>query len=232
LHVVITGASRGLGRFLARGLGPKSEKLHLIYHEDDEKMRETVEGISAPYDVFKCDISQEPEVAHVFQQIPEIDVLINNAGFNEDALLENMGIDSWKKVIDVNLTGAFLCSKYAVPKMTKFGSQIINISSVVAQTGSVGAVNYAASKAGLEGLTRSLGRELIRKGIFVNAIALGFFDVGMGTRLPMKIKEKVLAQILLKEFGDPVELLKLIEYLIGQRYMVGQVICLNGGYRI
>jgi len=150
LHVVITGASRGLGRFLARGLSTKSEKLYLIYYKNDEKMRETVEGISARYDIFKCDISQESEVVRVFQQIPEIDVLINNTGINEDALLENMEIDSWKKVIDVNLTGAFLCCKHAVPKMRKFGSHIINISSVVAQTGSIGVVNYAASRAGLE----------------------------------------------------------------------------------
>ena len=116
--------------------------------------------------------------------------------------------------------------------MTRFGSQIINISSVLAKSGAYGAVNYAASKGGLEAFTRSLSREVIKKGIFVNAIALGFFNIGLGLRLPTKVKQKAIKKTLIGRFGDPAEITKLVEYLISQRFMVGQVIHLDGGYEI
>jgi len=236
MYIVITGASRGIGSFLAWSLSQSQNvpvsKLYLIYRSSDKEMKKTVSRLTCDCEVFKCDVANEVEVSATFQKFPEIDVLINNAGTTCDSLVTKMSEEAWDKVLNVNLKGAFLCSKNAIPKMTRFGSQIINISSVLAKSGAYGAANYATSKGGLEAFTRSLSREVIKKGIFVNAIALGFFDIGLGLRLPTKVKQAAIQRTLMGTLGPPAEITKLVEYLINQRFMVGQVLHLNGGYEI
>ena len=207
MNIVITGASRGIGRFLADRL-----KGTIISLEHGE-----------------CDVSNEAEVHSLFDRLNHVDVLINNAGAVFNSLVTDMSGNEWDYVVDTNLKGTFLCSKYAIPKMSA-GSHIINISSVLSRTGCVGACNYAASKGGVESFTKSLALELIRDGIFVNCISLGFFDIGLGERLSPKAKDRAMERIPSHQFGDPEEIARTIEYIIGSKYLVGSIINLSGGY--
>jgi 3-oxoacyl-[acyl-carrier protein] reductase len=227
MNIVITGASRGIGRVLATSLS--ASRMYLIYRADDKGMKLTAAGVKCPASVLKCDVSNEEQVRNTFEQIERVDLLINNAGVTADALVKNMSAEQWDRVVDVNLKGVFLCSKYAIPRM-KEGSHIINISSVVARTGAIGASNYAASKGGLESFTRSLAKELIRDGIFVNCIALGFFEVGLGAGLSPKVREYAMGKIPSARFGDPGEVVKAVEFIISSKYLVGSTIDLSGGY--
>jgi 3-oxoacyl-[acyl-carrier protein] reductase len=226
VNIVITGASRGIGRVLANNIA--ASRMFLLYRADDEGMKLTVAGVRCPVSVFKCDVSSEAQVKDTFDRIEQVDVLINNAGTTADTLVKNMSEEQWDRVMDVNLKGAFLCSKYAMPRM-KSGSHIINISSVVGRIGAIGASNYAASKGGVESFTRSLARELIRDGIFVNCISLGFFEVGLGAALSPKVREAALRQIPTQRFGDPQEVVRAVEFIIGSKYLVGSTIDLYGG---
>lgn len=227
MNIVITGASRGIGRVLANNLS--ASKMFLLYHADDENMKLTAAEIKCDFSVFKCDVSNATQVKNTFAQIEQIDVLINNAGTVDDSLIINMSEEQWDRVLNVNLKGAFLCCRYAVPKM-RDGSHIINISSVTSKTGVIGACNYTASKGGLESFTKSLAKELIRDGIFVNCISLGFFEVGLGAGLRQKVRESALQQIPLSHFGDPSEIVRAVEFIINSRYLVGSVINLSGGF--
>lgn len=226
MNIVVTGASRGIGQILANNL--PASKMFLLYHADDEGMKLTVANMRCPFYIFKCDVSSEAQVKNTFDQVEQIDVLINNAGITADSLLRNMSEEQWDRVINVNLKGAFLCSKYAIPKMGR-DSHIINVSSIVSKMGARGACNYATSKGGLESFTKSLARELIEDRIFVNCISLGFFEVGLGTNLSQKVKDSTLKQIPLHHFGNPMEIVRTVEFIIGSRYLVGSVINLNGG---
>lgn len=225
-NIVITGASRGIGQLLANNL--QASKMYLFYHKDNDNMEITAAKMRCDFSIFRCDVSDDMQVKNTFAQIENIDVLINNAGTTADSLVATMSEAQWDEVIDTNLKGVFLCSKYATPKMNK-GSHIINISSIVSQTGIIGASNYAASKGGVEALTRSLAKELIRDGIFVNCICLGFFNIGLGTRLNQKVSDAILQGIPLHCFGNPLEIIRAIEFIIGSNYLVGSIIPLTGG---
>lgn len=227
MKIVITGASRGIGRILANSL--PASRLFLIYHEDDEGMKLTTANLKCDYEVLKCTVSSETQVKANFDKIKQIDVLINNAGVTADELIKNMSEEQWDRVIDVNLKGVFLCSKYAIPKMRK-GSHIVNISSVTSRTGIIGACNYVASKGGLESFTKSLAKELIRDGIFVNCLSLGFFEGGLGASLGQRARDYALQQIPLHRFGDPEEIVRAVEFIIHSKYLVGSIINLSGGY--
>ena len=227
MNIVITGASRGIGQLLANSL--LASRMFLFYHLDDEGIKQTIANIKCEVATFKCDVSSDIEVKNTFDQIEQVDILINNAGVVQDSLVKNMSEEQWDKVIDVNLKSVFLCSKYSIPKM-KRDSHIINISSVVGSRGAIGACNYAASKGGVESFTRSLARELIRDGVFVNCISLGFFEIGMGASLRPKVKDAILGQIPRQHFGDPQEIVKAVKYIISSKYLVGSIINLNGGF--
>ena len=229
MNIVITGASRGIGQLLANNL--PASKTFLLYHADDESMKLTAANMKCPFSIFKCDVSNESQVKNTFAQIEHIDVLINNAGVVADSLIKDMDEKQWDRVLDVNLKGAFLCTKYAIPRMVR-NSHVINISSVVSRMGAVGASNYAASKGGLESFTKSVAREVIRDEIFVNCISLGFFESGLGTKLTQKVRDRTLEQIPLHRFGDPMEIVRTVEFIIGSRYLVGSVINLNGGVHL
>ena len=227
MNVVITGASRGIGRLLSTNLS--ASKMFLLYHTDSKSMEETVEKLKCDYAVFKCDVSNEKQVENTFDQIDEIDVLINNAGVRTNSTVRKMTEEQWDQVMDVNAKGVFLCCKYAIPKMTR-NSHIVNISGIVSRTGSVGASNYVASKGALESFTRSLALECVKDEIFVNGVSLGFFEIGLGTTLREATREHLLEAVPLHRFGDPVEIVRAVEYIISSRYLVGSIINLSGGY--
>jgi 3-oxoacyl-[acyl-carrier protein] reductase len=161
-----------------------------------------------------------------------IDILVNNAGINVDKLFVKMDQKMWDKVISVNLTGVFNCTNTFIDKIMESDyGRIINITSIVGQMGNVGQVNYAASKAGIIGMTKALAREMARKKVTVNAIAPGFIETDMVMGIPDKVKEKILAQIPLGRFGKPNEVAQAVVYLASDEaaFITGHVLNINGG---
>jgi len=186
--------------------------------------------------LFKADVA-DPAAADnlvkaALDEFGQVDILVNNAGINRDNLVLRMKDEDWDAVLDVNLKGAFNCARAAARVMVKnqYG-RIINISSVVGLTGNFGQANYAAAKAGLLGLTKALAKELCSRNITVNAVAPGFINTEMTTGLPEKVKEKLLAQIPMKRFGEPQDVAGLVVFLATDvaAYITGQTIAADGG---
>jgi len=167
----------------------------------------------------------------IFKEYKKVDILVNNAGIVMDKTFVRMDLETWQRVLSVNLNGAFNCTKAFIEDMLerKFG-RIINITSIVGQTGNFGQANYAASKAGIIGLTKTLAKELARKGITVNAVAPGFIDTDILNTMPPEVREKILKQIPMQRFGKPEEIARLVRFLVTEAdYITGQVIGINGG---
>jgi NAD(P)-dependent dehydrogenase (short-subunit alcohol dehydrogenase family) len=185
---------------------------------------------------FQADLTNEDEVNRMIEAVinrfGRIDVLINNAGISKSAMSWKTSLDAWNETMAINLTAPFLVAKACIPSMRENGSgSIINISSVVGQTGQIGTAAYAASKAGLIGLTKTLAKELASNNITVNALALGYFSTGMIADVPQEQQDQIIESIPLKKLGDPATVCKTIEWLISSEaaYVTGQVIQLNGG---
>ena len=238
--ILITGTSGALGGELSKYFIEKNCNVIFHYNSHPDKLeglKNIVNKFNAESLILKCNICDEREIEEMFllieKEFSTLDVLINNAGIHIDGSLSKLPLDDWKKVIDVNLTGSFLCSKYAIPLMKKgnFG-RIINFSSVVGQRGEFGTSSYAASKSGLFGLTKSLAREVAKYNITVNTVVLGYFSIGMIEDVPVEMKQKLLNEIPMKRFGDPKELCSLVHYLSSEdaSYITGQTIGINGGY--
>ena len=177
----------------------------------------------------------EDTVNAVIDKSGAIDILVNNAGITMDNLMLRMSVDDWKKVIEINLTGAFICSKFTVKHMMKARSgKIINISSIVGVHGNAGQANYSASKAGLIGLTKTLARELAGRNILVNAVAPGYIETEMTGKLPDKVKEALLGQIPTKRLGSVDDVAAAVLFLAGSDsdYITGTVLGVDGGMGI
>lgn len=238
-NAMVTGGSRGIGRAIALALAAAGANVIINYSSNEAKAAEVVEEIEAlgvKGLALKADIADAQAVKNMFQQIEEsfdkVDILINNAGITKDNLLIRMKEADWDQVMDVNLKGAFLCTKAVVRNMIKQRSgKIINISSVVGVTGNPGQANYCASKAGIIGFTKSLARELAGKGINVNAVAPGFIETDMTAQLPEELKNEMLAGIPLRRFGSPRDIADTVVFLSSDHsgYITGQVIGVNGG---
>jgi len=240
--VVVTGSSRGIGSAIASVFAGEGASVVLNCHQDVEEGRETLnrilrEGGKAVLCV--ADIRNPDDASRLINSAVEsfgkIDVLVNNAGIVRDSLLDKMTVEQWHEVLETNLTGAFLCSKAASGLMKAQGhGRIINISSVVAETGNVGQANYAASKGGVLSLTKALSVELARYGILVNAIAPGFCKTRMVQSMPDKVREKILAKIPLGRFGEPNEIAYAALFLASDEcaYITGQTLSVNGGLRL
>jgi 3-oxoacyl-(acyl-carrier-protein) reductase len=239
---LVTGGSGDIGSEISYALAEEGIDVVVHYFRDKEdalKVEKKIKDLGMDCLVIQADVSKYEDVKRMRDEIinhfGKIDILVNNAGINKDALLSKMEHDMWKDVMDVNLGGAFNCIKAMVDDIAKSGNgAIINISSVVGVMGNIGQVNYAASKAGLIGLTKTLALELSSKNITVNAIAPGFIKSQMINKIPDHVKEKIINKIPLKRFGEPWEVGKVVAYLASDnaRYITGTVININGGLYI
>ncbi|MGV8146514.1 MAG: 3-oxoacyl-[acyl-carrier-protein] reductase [Alkaliphilus sp.] len=238
-NVLVTGGSRGIGRAVALSLAKEGANIVVNYARSEAEAQEVVEeieelGVKAI--ALKANVANAKEVDEMAKTIEtelgNIDILVNNAGITKDNLLIRMKEEDWQDVINVNLTGVFICTKAIARKMIKqkYG-KIINISSVVAVVGNAGQSNYCASKAGIIGFTKSIARELGGKGICVNAIAPGFIQTDMTSVLPEKVKDDMSKQIPLKRFGTDEDVANLVSFLASEKsnYITGQVIHVDGG---
>jgi 3-oxoacyl-[acyl-carrier protein] reductase len=234
---IVTGASRGIGRATALALAAEGAKVAVNYASSrgaaDEVVAEIValgsEAIAVPGDVSKAD-QVEQLVTTVMEKWGQIDVLVNNAGITRDTLLLRMKLEEWQAVIDLNLTGVFLCTKAVSKIMLKQRSgRIINITSVAGQMGNPGQANYSAAKAGVIGFTRTVAKELAPRGITVNAVAPGFIATDMTADLK---SDEILKFIPLGRYGQPEEIAGMIRFLAADAaaaYVTGQVMNVDGG---
>jgi 3-oxoacyl-[acyl-carrier protein] reductase len=238
--VVITGGSRGIGRRTALKFAAEKARLVLLHYDaDDSAADETLQmladkGVEA--ESHRVDVSSYEAANDMLQEIhgrlKRIDVLINNAGITRDTLLLRMKEDDWDAVIKVNLKSVFNCTQAVGRIMVKQKEgRIVNISSVVGQIGNFGQGNYAASKAGIMGFTKTVAKELAARGITVNAVAPGFIDTEMTAVLSEKVKQAFLKQIPLGRMGRPEEVAEAVYWLCSKSaaYITGQVIHVNGG---
>ncbi|MDK0979804.1 3-oxoacyl-[acyl-carrier-protein] reductase [Clostridium perfringens] len=236
---IVTGGTRGIGRAIALKLADHGANIVINYRNSDkeaEELKAILEEKGVKVLAVKCDISNFEDSKNLMDKCKEafgkIDILVNNAGITKDTLIMRMKEEDFDNVIDVNLKGTFNCAKHASAIMLKqrFG-KIINMTSVVGIAGNAGQVNYAASKAGVIGLTKSLAKELGSRGITVNAIAPGFINTDMTASLSEKVKEEASKNIPLKRLGDPEDVANLVGFLASDaaNYITGQVINVDGG---
>jgi len=238
---LVTGASRGIGRAIAFSLCHAG--LDVVFAargvEQNEELAAEIGGCEScggrsmrvNLDVTSPDSIKEA-FTRVLKEKTRIDVLVNNAGITRDGLAVRMKAADWDGVLDLNLGGSFRCIQQVLPGMmrNRWG-RIINITSVVGQAGSAGQANYAASKAGMIGLTKSLAQELGSRGVTVNAVSPGYIDTDMTKGLPEELKAKILGQVPLGRMGQPEDIANAVKFLAGDEagYITGQVLAVNGG---
>jgi len=236
---LVTGGSRGIGKVIAVTLAKSGYDVAICYAGNEEAARKSqaeCEALGVRAMIVRANVGSENDVNDMFARIKEelgpVDVLVNNAGVTRDNLIIRMSVEDYEAVLDTNLKGAFLCTKAAIKDMMKARhGRIINITSIVGITGNAGQSNYAASKAGLIGFTKSIAREYGAKGICVNAVAPGFIETEMTAVLPENVKSDYLSRIPLKRFGSPEDVANVVKFLAGDEagYVTGQVIEVTGG---
>ncbi|HUA58030.1 MAG TPA: 3-oxoacyl-[acyl-carrier-protein] reductase [Verrucomicrobiae bacterium] len=234
----ITGASRGIGRATALTLCRAGFDIVVASPEieKNEEVATEIRACSGEAITVNLDVTSAESVKECFAKVikdkTRIDVLVNNAGIARDALAVRMKPADWDLVLRLNLDGAFLCTQQVLPGMMKNRwGRIINISSVVGQAGSAGQANYAASKAGLIGLTKALAQEMGSRGITVNAVAPGYIATDMTNVLPDEVKQKILAGVPLGRIGQPQDIANAVKFLASEDagYITGHVLAVNGG---
>jgi 3-oxoacyl-[acyl-carrier protein] reductase len=235
---LVTGGAQGIGKITALLLARNGADV-AVSDINMEGALETVgeiEGLGRNGLALESDVSNPADaeriVAKTVEQLGSIDILVNNAGITRDRLLLRMTEEDWDAVLNVNLKGTFNCTKAAVKHMVKRKSgRIINIASVVGEMGNAGQANYAASKAGIIGLTKAIAREYAQRGISVNAIAPGYIETPMTEALPEKVKEQLKGQIPMARLGTPLDVANAIYFLVSDAssYITGQVLNVNGG---
>lgn len=235
----VTGAARGIGKEIALELAENGYDIVLNYRTKNEELdllKKELEKSEIKTCFVQGDVSKYEEaekmVKEAIETFGKIDVLVNNAGITKDGLLMRMSEEDFRKVTDINLVGTFNVTRNVIPYMVKQKSgRIINVSSVVGVTGNAGQTNYAASKAGIIGFTKSLAKEVASRNILVNAVAPGFIDTDMTKVLSDSIKEGINTQIPLKRMGTSREIAKVIKFLASEdsSYITGQVINIDGG---
>lgn len=236
---LVTGGSRGIGRAICVELARLGANVALCYAGNAQSAEETVsacEAFGVKALAVQCDVSDAQAVAGLvdaaIKEFGRIDILVNNAGITRDGLLMTMREENFDAVLDTNLKGAFLCMKAVTrPMMKQRYGRIVNLSSVVGLHGNAGQVNYAASKAGVIGMTKSAAKELATRGITVNAVAPGFIDTDMTAALPENARMGLLSTIPAGRLGAAEEVAKVVAFLASDEaaYVTGQVLAVDGG---
>ena len=237
--VLVTGSTRGIGKAIAESFARHGANV-IVSGTVEEKAQGVARELAETYKIktlgVGMNIADPQSVEEAFKKIKEhfegVDILVNNAGITRDTLFLRMKLEDWQKVLDVNLTGTFLVTKQVIRYMTKKRwGRIINITSVVGFMGNAGQVNYATTKAGLVGFTKSLAKELAPRNVLVNAVAPGFIETEMTAVLSEEIKENYKKQIPLGRFGKPEEVANTVLFLSSPMadYITGEVIHVNGG---
>ena len=236
---LVTGGSRGIGQAVVMALGRRGAYVVINYRANQAAAEKTLADLMAQGgrgELSQFDVSSESPVEEAVKRIVDahkkIDILVNNAGVTSDNLLLRTKSEDWDKVVGTNLKGAVLCTKAVSRHMIRHRyGRIINLSSVVGQTGNAGQSLYAATKAGILGFTKAVAKELASRAVTVNAIAPGFIETEMTAGLPTAVKEEYLRSIPLGRFGTCDEVAEVVAFMAGPgaRYMTGQVISVNGG---
>ncbi len=233
---LVTGASRGIGKAIAKMLAAQKFDLYLTCRENSNQLETLGQSLQQQYGINCCcytfPIADENSVIEMFRDIPYLDVLVNNAGISYIGLLTDMTYREWQEVIDTNLNACFLTCRYAVPEMVRRRQgKIINISSVWGTVGASMEVAYSASKGGVNAFTRALAKELGPSYIQVNAIACGVIDTDMNKSLDKEDIEQLIQEIPLDRLGRAEEVAELVKLLCtGNQYLTGQIITLDGGW--
>ncbi|MFV1951161.1 MAG: 3-oxoacyl-[acyl-carrier-protein] reductase [Nitrospinota bacterium] len=235
---IVTGGGRGIGRSIALTLAEEGADLVVVGRNPEgiSETAEEVKSIGRRSLFIKTDVSIAGDVNSMVEkcigEFGKVDILINNAGITRDSLLVRMKEEDWDLVLRINLTGTFNCMKAVTKYMMKQRrGRIVNITSIVGVTGNAGQANYASSKAGIIGLTKSIAKELASRGINVNAVAPGFIDTDMTISIPEKTREELLRQIPMGRLGISKDIANCINFLVSDDsdYITGQVIHVNGG---
>jgi len=236
---LVTGGTRGIGEAIAVELARQGVTVAVAYSNDTEaaeRLMKKADDVGWSMTAHRADIARPEACQQLFDDVlaahGRVDHLVNNAGITVDRTVRKMTWDDWQRVIDTNLSGAFYLSKAAMEHMVARGSgRIVNISSVIGETGNIGQANYAASKAGLFGLTKSMALETARKGVTVNCVAPGFIETGMVAAVPDEVLAGIVGRIPVQRLGAVEEVAHAVLFLLDDRasYVTGAVIPVNGG---
>ena len=236
---LVTGASGGIGRSIALKLASQGARLGVHYNSDKTRAEEVAEEIrnaGSEAMPLAADVTDSAQVQDMFHRLEKdwggVDILVNNAGITKDSLLIRMSESDWDAVVEVNLKGAFLCCRAAAKTMLrKRWGRIIIISSIVGLVGNVGQANYAASKAGLVGLTKSLAREIASRNITVNSLTPGFIETDMTKTMTKEMMDLVIGRISMGHLGSPQDVAGFVAFLAGEEagYITGQAFTVDGG---
>ncbi len=236
---VVTGGGRGIGRAIAARLAGEGAQLAISFRKDDAAAEESAEKVRATgvkCELYKGDISSPGDVEALFKGVIDafgrVDILVNNAGITRDNLMVRMKEEEFDEVLGTNLKGTYLCTRAALRPMVRARwGRIVNVSSVVGLVGNAGQANYAASKAGIIGFTKSVAREVAQRGITVNAVAPGYVETELTGSLPESVKEQIRDQVPMGRFGEVEEVAEVVAFLVGEGagYVTGQTIAVDGG---
>jgi 3-oxoacyl-[acyl-carrier protein] reductase len=236
---VVTGGGRGIGRAIAVRLAGEGAKVAVSYRSNDEAAEETaalVREAGGECELFRGDVASAGDVEALFKGVNDafgrLDILVNNAGTTRDTIMLRMKEEEFDEVLRTNLKGTYLCTRAALRALVRGRwGRIVNISSVVGLVGNAGQANYAASKAGLIGFTKSVAREVAQRGVTVNAVAPGYVETELTGKLPENVKGQIKDQVPMGRFGEAEEIAEVVAFLAGEGagYVTGQTIAVDGG---